>query len=61
MELYGDDRRFVIDLAKLINNYSRENKSDTPDHVLADYLFRCLLAFESATGLRDEWHGFDKR
>jgi hypothetical protein len=42
-------------LEKLLNRESRENGSDTPDFVLADYLARCLEAFDEATKRRDEW------
>lgn len=36
------------DLAKAINRNSRENASNTPDFVLAEYLVRCLEAYEAA-------------
>ena len=37
----------------LINKASRENESDTPDFILAEFLYKCLLAFESAVISRD--------
>lgn len=42
---------FYAELRALINRHSRD--SATPDYILADYLERCLLAFESAVIFRD--------
>lgn len=36
-----------------INRASRENASNTHDFVLADFLMRCLEAFEESTRLRE--------
>lgn len=36
----------------LINKYSRENISNTPDYILAEYLDNCLVAFEKAVNAR---------
>lgn len=41
----------------LINRLSLERHSNTPDHVLADYLINCLNAFSLATGAREDWYG----
>ena len=51
---------FKKDLSSLINKYSIENRSNTPDYLIADYLFHCLLAFETVTNRRNKWYG-DKR
>jgi hypothetical protein len=40
-----------------LNCASRENASDTPDFVLAQYLMDCLEAFEAATTARERWYG----
>lgn len=40
-----------------INRYSRENVSNTPDFILAEYLMACLVAFESASMRREDWYG----
>jgi hypothetical protein len=45
------------ELAEVINRNSLENLSNTPDWVLADYLFECLCSFSSATRQRDNWYG----
>ena len=49
---------FMQALEELINRYSLETDSDTPDFILADYLANCLTEFADITKARDEWHGF---
>jgi len=44
------------ELERLINEYSLENGSDTPDFILADYLLLCLDAFDKTMGRRAEWY-----
>lgn len=48
---------FEESLRELINQKSRENGSNTPDYVLADYLCRCLESFDRAVKERQLWHG----
>lgn len=43
-------------LAQLLNRYCAENKSNTPDFILADYMLAALAAFEAATKARDQWY-----
>ena len=54
---YFDKKRsistFREQLETLINKHSMENGSNTPDYILADYLFDCLVAFDRATTKRD--------
>lgn len=45
---------FREELKALINTYSLENESDTPDFILAQYLVECLAAFNTAVRHRDE-------
>lgn len=42
-------------LCDLINCYSLENGSDTPDFILAQYLNDCLQAYNKAVTLRSDW------
>lgn len=49
---------FQKELTELINRYSVENESDTPDFVLAQYIGGCLTAFNRAIRLRDKWFRF---
>lgn len=39
---------FKARLTTLINEYSLENPSNTPDFILAHYLMSCLNAFDDA-------------
>jgi len=47
---------FRAQLEYLINRYSMENGSNTPDYILARYLIGCLNAFNQATKDRDSWY-----
>jgi hypothetical protein len=53
-------KTFLEELASLINKHCKENKSNTPDYVLAEYLKSCLSAFDIAVNSREEWYGRDK-
>ena len=48
---------FEQELTDLINRYSKENDSDTPDFILAEYLEICLNTWALITKKRDEWYG----
>ena len=50
------DSAFMRDLANIINFHSRENGSDTPDFILAEYLVGCLKAYDAAVRARDRWY-----
>lgn len=43
---------FEDELRKLLNRHSMENRSDTPDYVLAMFILRCLDAFDDAVVTR---------
>ena len=45
---------FRKDLELLLSQYSKEAGSDTPDFILAEYLERCLDAFDVAIRARNE-------
>ena len=48
---------FRKELETLINRYSKENGSDTPDFILADFLIRVLEAFDHTVRDRGQWYG----
>jgi len=48
---------FRYGLAKLINISNLENRSNTPDYILADYLIGCLLSYEKTVEANNKWHG----
>lgn len=47
---------FKQDLQQLLNVHCKENKSGTPDFILAQYLSDCLKAFDKAVNRRDEFY-----
>lgn len=52
-----DSLTFRKELEKLINHYSMEAGSDTPDFILADYIYDCLKNFDKAVQSREKWYG----
>lgn len=58
----ADDRNELrSEIKHALNRACAENGSDTPDHVLADYLLACLDAFDAATHARSAWYGHHSR
>ena len=49
-------KEFLSDLESLINSYSLENGSDTPDFILAEFLGNVLAAFDNALLKRQKWY-----
>ena len=47
---------FEKELIILINKYSLENTSNTPDFLLREYLMNCLDTYEKTTQQTTEWH-----
>ena len=47
---------FRKEIENIINRGSKENDSNTPDFILANYLCNCLDAFTLATKNRDKWY-----
>lgn len=47
---------FRTELTKLINRESIDARVGCPDHVLADYLLNCAVAFKVAVAQRTETH-----
>lgn len=48
---------FRTELAALLNKYSRESTSSTPDYILSNHLGRCLDAFDQTMIEREKWYG----
>lgn len=44
------------EITSVLNRYSAENGSNTPDFILARYLLACLAAFDAATDQRRVWY-----
>ena len=47
---------FETELSRLINKYSMESGSNTPDFILARYLVGCLKAFNDTVEIREQWY-----
>ena len=47
---------FKEELEKLLNKYSMENMSNTPDYILANYMYNCMHSYNAAVSARDKWH-----
>lgn len=47
---------FEKDLEELINRHSKENGSNTPDFILAEYLQDALYSFNKAVNKRTTWY-----
>jgi len=56
-EIPTEPTDFVSQLKNLINCHSKENGSDTPDFILAEYLNTCLEAYNLALVAREQWYG----
>ena len=55
-ENWTREAEFEQDLAALINRYSLENGSNTPDCVIARYLVSCLKNLNMTMKLRSMWY-----
>lgn len=52
-----EETEFERDLGALINRYSLENGSDTPDYALAQFMHGCLKVFNSTVVERERYYG----
>lgn len=50
---------FAKELMSLLNRHSKENESNTPDFILAEYLIGCLKAFNESVNNRQIWYKSD--
>jgi len=56
-EIIPKEDQFIRELAQLINKFSFENGSDTPDFILAAHLYNTLQTFNHTVRRREEWYG----
>ena len=47
---------FMKKLESLLNDFSRENESNTPDFIMAEFMAWCLDGFNKAVKRRDQWY-----
>ena len=52
-----DYQEIVRDLAKVVNKYSLEQESQTPDYILAEYMLKSLSDLNRLMRDRDYWYG----
>jgi hypothetical protein len=57
----GDADEFKKEVESLINKYSKENGSNTPDYILAEYLTGCLENWNKCVMTRSKWYGYRDR
>lgn len=55
------DSEFTKELEALLNRFSKENVSNTPDFILAAYIENCLIAWSVGIQQREAWYGRDPR
>jgi hypothetical protein len=48
---------FKKEIEILINKFSMENGSNTPDFILSEFLSSCLLNFNETLKEREQWYG----
>lgn len=51
------EKNFLDKLEGLINSFSKENGSNTPDFILAQYLNDCLEIWNKNVMKRSDWYG----
>jgi hypothetical protein len=56
-ELLEKSSAFRKEIESAINRFSKENGSNTPDFILAQYLVDCLGAYDKAVTAREKWYG----
>lgn len=59
--IFEKEDSFKKELSSLINKYSLESKSGTPDFILADYLVTCLESWDKTQVNRQRWYSDDMK
>ena len=52
-----DYQEIVRDIARVVNMYSLEQESQTPDYILAEYMLKSLSDLNRLMRDRDYWYG----
>lgn len=52
------DQALMLEIQAVLNRHSRENRSGTPDFVLAGVMFGALVNFELSARARDNYRAF---
>lgn len=56
MKTSKNRKNIIKEFEVIINQYSLENDSNTPDFILAEYLFDCLLTGHLLIAKRTVWY-----
>ena len=59
-QMTDDAPDFRSELCDLLNHHSAENRSDTPDWILRDFICDSLRAFDKAVRQRAKFYGNEK-
>lgn len=51
------EKNLKSELTDLLNRYSRENGSNTPDFLLAEFMLQSLDTFDLIVSKREAWYG----
>ena len=51
-----DYQEIVSDIARVVNKYSLEQESQTPDYILAEYMLKSLSDLNRLMRDRDYWY-----
>lgn len=51
--------KFKEELASLLNRYSMENEWDMPDFLMAEVIYKIIIASGGAMKKNLDWHGVD--
>jgi hypothetical protein len=52
----SNETSLIRSLTDLLNTFSIDNSTNTPDFILANYLLDCLSAYDTATRWNASWH-----
>lgn len=58
-EVIGSSGNLRKELEQLLNRQSAERFSNTPDFILASFMFGCLILFDQAVNKREKWYERD--
>lgn len=56
MPSFKKRNELIREFAQIINKHSLENDSNTPDFILAEYLFDCLISAQILVCARTAWY-----
>lgn len=59
--IFDSQDNFVAALARVLNHYSQENASNSPDWMLAQYLENCLSSLNQLIQQRENYYRRDPR